>query len=784
MARYALVIGIAKYNSPSLHDLSKTATDAEAIAQMLERHGNYRVTLINQEVTAWQLAHQLEQFLLEQASHNEALIYFTGHGIKGITGADYLEQSKVYLAASDCKVIKANSQWTIREGGVSLSSLNKLIQKSILGNLIVILDACHSGEFVEKDLNNAFNSFNSRKDYFLITACRRAEKALAKKSDNHSVFSGALLAGLKIEQAWENGQITAGRLFDFIYFQLKNSPQEPIYLGGGRSIALVTYQQPQKTEVLIDETCPYQGLRYFTEEQAKFFFGRKKIVETLKQKLEQSAFVPLIGASGSGKSSIVRAGLIPWLKEEGWQILDVILPGDEPLNELKRVFTQLVPRTEVNKISSLIETSGLSSAIKYISGSGRLLLIVDQFEEVFSFCSNDEDRSKFIQLLTEISEITDSRLAIVTTMRADFLENCLQYSSLHKLIQNQAVFVSPLLDQDLKDAIVEPTKLQGYSFGEGLLEIILRDINSERGCLPLLEFTLTEIWKLATKENYRLTVAQYQKIDGLQGALNRQAEKIYQEIGKNFDHEGEKWIKLVFLKLVRTGEDVKDTRQRRLKIKLLSLARDEESRKILNIILDKLVYERLLTANKQGWIDLSHEALMEAWEKFAEWRQLERELRRIVDRVEDAYKEWQKDSSDKNLMMGGLIEQVQEQWIKIQSWLDHDTLIYCQNSFNKTTLEIGMNWQRVAHKLREYNRKLLRKVFKLENELALIENLELKKNNNQNESLAKKSNEITEKVNLSRQSSNLEEDNDLLKKKIIELEQKIEVLKNNKLDKS
>jgi sigma-B regulation protein RsbU (phosphoserine phosphatase) len=426
MARYALVIGIAKYNSPSLHDLSKTATDAEAIAQILERHGNYRVILINQEVTGLQLAHQLEQFLLEQASHNEALIYFTGHGIKGITGADYLEQSKVYLAASDCKVIKANSQWTIREGGVSLSSLNKLIQKSILGNLIVILDACHSGEFVEKDLNNAFNSFNSRKDYFLITACRRAEKALAKKSDNHSVFSGALLAGLKIEQAWENGQITAGRLFDFIYFQLKNSPQEPIYLGGGRSIALVTYQQPQKTEVLIDETCPYQGLRYFTEEQAKFFFGRKKIVETLKQKLEQLAFVPVIGASGSGKSSIVRSGLIPWLKDEGWQILDVILPGDEPLSELKRVFTQLVPRTEVNKISSLIETSGLFSVIEYISGSDRLLLVIDQFEEVFSFCSNYEDRARFIQLLAEVSEILNSRLAIVITMRVDFLENCLQ----------------------------------------------------------------------------------------------------------------------------------------------------------------------------------------------------------------------------------------------------------------------------------------------------------------------------------------------------------------------
>ena len=243
MARYALVIGIAKYNSPLLSNLSKTVTDAEAVAEIFRQYGNCeQVTLLKGEVTAAQLGQGLKTLLLEQAVNNEALIYITGHGITGVTGADILEKPQGYLAASDCNLSKSGDFWLVRGGGISLSSLNELIKKSNLSNLVIILDTCHSGEFLEQDLvRSSFTTFDSKTDYCLITSCRSFEQSWAKKSEQHSVFTGALIAALSSKNAKKNGQVTVDGAFDFIASELKQSRQEPIRMGKGRSINLVSY---------------------------------------------------------------------------------------------------------------------------------------------------------------------------------------------------------------------------------------------------------------------------------------------------------------------------------------------------------------------------------------------------------------------------------------------------------------------------------------------------------------------------------------------------------------
>jgi uncharacterized protein YjiK len=368
MARYALVAGIAKYSNSSLPDLSKTATDAAAVAEVLKQHGSYRVTLLNGEVKAKQLADALKTLLREQAVKNEALIYFTGHGIRGVTGVDILEQPQGFLAASDCNVTKAGEQWIVRDGVISLNNLNQLIQQSDLSNLVVIFDSCHSGEFLERGLvENALTVFRSQQDYYLITACRRFEQSWAKKSEQHSVFTGAFLAGLSQERAGDNGQVTVDRLFDYIANELRDSRQEPIRMGVGRSLTLVQYQ-PKKTEIVVDETCPYQGLEAFGKEQARFFFGREKVVQLLMEKLGQANFVPIIGASGSGKSSVVRAGLIPQLEKNGWRVLEPILPGVEPLGELKRTLTQLFGLRTDTKLAKDIRQRQRKSKLLAIAG--------------------------------------------------------------------------------------------------------------------------------------------------------------------------------------------------------------------------------------------------------------------------------------------------------------------------------------------------------------------------------------------------------------------------------
>ncbi len=667
MARYALVAGIAKYSNPLLPPLSKTATDAAAVAEVLKQHGSFRVTLLNGEVTAKQLADALKTLLLEQAVKNEALIYFTGHGITGVTGVDSLEQPQGYLAASDCNVTKAGEQWMVRGGGISLNGLNQLIKQSDLSNLAVIFDSCHSGEFLERGLvENALTVFRSRQDYYLITACRRFEQAWAKKSERHSVFTGALLAGLAPERAGDNGQITVDRLFDFIASELSHSRQEPIRMGVGRSLTLVQYP-PKKTAVVVDETCPYQGLQAFGKEQARFFFGREKVIQLLMEKLGQANFVPIIGASGSGKSSVVRAGLIPQLEKNGWRVLEPILPGDEPLAELKAVLIKLFGRTEGREVYSRIKMEGLRPVFERLSDSERLLMVVDQFEEVFTLCPKEEEKRQFIELLTQVAEIPNSRLAIVTTMRADFLEPCLSYESLTTLIQNEAVYMPPLLGAELEEAIATPANLQGYSFGTGLLGAILQDVGQEKECLPLLQFALTELWEKRDREKHQLTVEQYRAMGGVPGALNDHADKIY--TFKDFLEESpqqerspqeQEWIQRIFLKLVRTGEGIKDTRQRQPKAKLLTISGSS----VTSHVLEDLIQGRLLVTGQEGdLVNLAHEALMEGWERFDEWRKENRELRRLIDRVEDALEEWQQKSQDDSyLMSGGLLSEVQKYW--------------------------------------------------------------------------------------------------------------------------
>lgn len=683
MARYALVAGIAKYSNPLLPPLSKTATDAAAVAEVLKQHGNYRVTLLHGEVTAKQLADALRTLLLEQAVKNEVLIYFTGHGITGVTGVDSLEQPQGYLAASDCNVTKAGEQCIVRGGGISLNGLNQLIRQSDLSNLVVIFDSCHSGEFLERGLvENALTVFKSRQDYYLITACRRFEQAWAKKSEQHSVFTGALLAGLSLERAGDNGQVTVDRLFDFIASELSNSRQEPIRMGVGRSITLVEYP-PRKTTVVVDETCPYQGLEAFGKEQARFFFGREKVIQLLVEKLGQANFVPIIGASGSGKSSVVRAGLIPLLEKNGWRVLEPILPGDEPLAELKTVLIELFGRTEGREVYSLIKTDGLRPVIKRLSASERLLLLIDQFEEVFTVCPKEEERRQFIELLTQVVEIPDSRLAIVTTMRADFLEPCLSYDLLTRLIQNEAVYMPPLVGAQLEEAIATPANLQGYSFGTGLLGAILQDVGQEKECLPLLQFALTELWEKRDREKHLLTVEQYRVLEGVKGALNRHAEKIYTY--KDFLQESpqqvrslqeQEWIKRIFLRLVRTGEGIKDTRQRQPRAKLLAITNNKSAdEEAIAKVLDELIQCRLLVTGQEkqqeeAWVDLAHETLMEGWQQFDQWRQENRQLRRLSDRVEDALKEWQEKSQDDSyLLSGGLLSEVQNHWSVLESSL-------------------------------------------------------------------------------------------------------------------
>ncbi|NET33263.1 MAG: diguanylate cyclase [Cyanothece sp. SIO1E1] len=744
MPRYALVIGIAAYDH--FRNLPKAATDAGAIARIFSQHGNYQIEPLpkrlieaddhweiapDKKLTSKTLGQTLRTFLLDRTPYQEALIYFAGHGFEALS---FTGESEGYLATSD--------SYNDGRNAIRFDDLNKLISKSNLSSLVVILDCCHAGSFLERSLlESTLTTFKEKQDYYLITACRSFEQA--REGAEHGIFTASVLKGLQIENANEAGQISGDRLFDFIARDLMQSGQEPIRMGVGRSLTLVSYPKAHPIQHPINETCPYQGLRFFDESTQDFFFGRKQVVETLKQKLEQISFVPVIGTSGSGKSSVVRAGLIPWLKvERGWQILGPILPSIDPLTRLKQVFSPLFEQDpgELEQVYTWIDHAedALEAIISRIPGSERFLLVIDQFEEVFTLCpkGKEQERDRFIQFLTHAAAIRPSRLAVVITMRADFVEACLKYESLTQLIQRQAVDMPPLTESVLTDIIVKPAELQGYGLEQGLLEVILDDVREEPECLPLLEFTLTELWQPATEQEHRLTLTQYRDLGRLTEALNQRANEIYEEIGRKFKEQGQVWLKRIFLSLVRMGE-MKDTRQRQRKADLLAIAGDKpEEQRAITQILYQLIKERLLVtggqdvvAEEQGhrgaedqtclsphssipsfllqaeaaWVDLSHEALMDGWRQFSKWRAEGRDLRRLIDRIQDIQREWMshaEDEQDNYLMMGGLLAEVRDNWEALEPELNAITKEFYRHSYTYDQERIA-ELQRALQSLQE-----------------------------------------------------------------------------------
>ncbi|MCC5651923.1 caspase family protein [Nostoc sp. XA013] len=685
MPRYALVIGIAKYDN--FTNLPKAVNDAEKIAQLLREHGRFDVQpipgkLIESE-NRWQvtpdkkligkeLGQTLRTFLLEKAKGSEALIYFAGHGFEAL---NLIGEPEGFLATSDCHKVDG-------QNAIAFDHFNTLIAKSQLSSLVVLLDCCYGGSFLERSfIRSGFSVFNSKQDYSLITASRAFERA--REDSEGGIFTKAILKGLAQDKAEKvTGEINVNDLMSFISRELKGSGQEAIYMGGGRSIPLVWYppQNLVATEV-VSEECPYRGLEAFDKVHAKFFFGRQQVVNKIQQKLDQATFVPIIGASGSGKSSVVRAGLIPVLEKNNWRVLEIILPGIEPLVELKRAFTKWFGRTEIREISALLDVDNLSAVISRLPDTERFLLVVDQFEEVFTLCSKEEERSRFIELITQCSE---SRLVIVTTIRADFLELCLSYKGLTQLIQEQAVYMPPLLGAELEEAIASPANLQGYQLQRGLLGAIQQEVvGQERGCLPLLQFALTELWEQRDQETHQLTVAKFNNLGGVIGALNRHAEKLYESFTEQQDQD---WVKRIFLNLVRTGTQEKDTRQRLLKTKLLNIASENQSdQQAISDVLEKLIQGRLIVleieATGEVWADLAHEALIEGWERFAQWRRQDRDLRRLSDRLADALREWEnKKENEKYLIQGGLLAEVRENWDKLQLSLSSPTKKFYQRS--------------------------------------------------------------------------------------------------------
>jgi hypothetical protein len=316
-----------------------------------------------------------------------------------------------------------------------------------------------------------------------------------------------------------------------------------------------------------DDTCPYQGLEVFDEEHADFFFGRERDVQRLVEKLKATRFLAVLGASGSGKSSLVRAGLIPALRDgalpqsEGWAIC-VFKPGSRPLTSLTAKLLHLSSgkesmQTTLDQMGKDERTLHLAVALALAyKPAGRIVWVIDQFEEVFTLCSGEKERASFLGNLLYASSIPDGQATVLLTMRADFLPKCAAWPDLAARIASQQFLVSPMDADMLRQAIEEPARCVSLGFDPGLVDTILGDVASEPGGLPLLEHALLELWK--RRCDHTLTLDGYRESGGVKGAIAKTAEETF----RSFSLDEQSIVRRIMLRLTQLGEGTEDTRRR------------------------------------------------------------------------------------------------------------------------------------------------------------------------------------------------------------------------------
>ncbi len=404
---------------------------------------------------------------------------------------------------------------------------------------------------------------------------------------------------------------------------------------------------------------PYKGLRPFGEQDSPDFFGREALVSRLVERLGQVAragrFLAVVGPSGSGKSSAVRAGLVPALRagalpgSDRWPIA-VMLPGARPFRELAAALRSVGAYAPAGLDDRLERDGDVTGAVaRIVSDDARILLVIDQFEELFSLVEDEAERSRFEASLVEALSARGSRLLIVATLRADYLDRPLRTPGLGELVRAGTELVTPLVRDELERAIVRPAASVGVQLEPGLATEVIADIARQPGELPLLQYALTELFERS--DGHRLTREGYAAIGGVLGALARRADDVYAAL----DAEGREIARQAFLRLVVPGESGEPTARRIPRSELRALSEDERR---VDEAVDDFGRRRLLSFDRdavsgQPTVQVAHEALLTRWPRLVGWIEEAREDLWTRRRLADAASDWIHAGRDPGFLLSG-----------------------------------------------------------------------------------------------------------------------------------
>ncbi|MBB4683818.1 nSTAND1 domain-containing NTPase [Amycolatopsis jiangsuensis] len=412
------------------------------------------------------------------------------------------------------------------------------------------------------------------------------------------------------------------------------------------------------------ERSPYPGLLSFSAGNAQYFFGRQRLTTTLVDRLGDPSGggpIAVIGASGSGKSSLLRAGLASAIDgmdlatPRRWSWL-LITPGSKPVEALASALAQATGRPQTEILGYLQDRPAELAALP--ATGDRPVVMVDQFEELFTLCEKESERRAFVRALSAVStpaeDVPVPPVSVVLAVRADFYGHCAQHPELVGSLE-RALVVGPMTGESLREAIEAPAELAGLELEPGLADLVLRDLSAEEdagGALPLLAHALLAIWQ--DRDGTRLTLRAYAEVGGVHQAIATTADTTY----ARFDPFGREMVRRMLLRMVYVGEGVEPTRRRVDRVGLIEGSGDPAT---AAAVLDALARARLVVLDEDT-AEISHEALLRSWPRLRQWIADDSEGLRLHQQLTQDAAAWQREGKDESALYRGTRLAIAKEW--------------------------------------------------------------------------------------------------------------------------
>ncbi len=585
---------------------------------------------------------------------------------------------------------KAGEAWLVFRDGAYISRewLRKVVHQSRVTQQIIILDFPNSHRIKEwlEDLRLEYDRGQC------IIAYERSKESQIESNLNLrewlQQFTRTLISTLQKSDP-ETGLSVAAWISQ-LQIELAGSDLIPqIWLSGTRGVIEVLPEKSKTRKHLDGSTildinvCPYMGLQAFTEENAQYFYGRDALVQRLVNHINHETALAIIGASGSGKSSVVQAGLFSQLSQgkqipqsDRW-LLKCFCPGSNPLLSLAQCLSNEAGQKGTTKLRLPIEellSQGVEGFVQWLRSRPEpmVVLVVDQFEELFTLASRKE-RKHFVHLLLKTLDYAGDRFKLIVILRADFISFCLEIPELSQIIQQYSVLVPPYLtESEYREAIVKPATQVGLKVEPGLEEILLRELSGGTGDLPLLQFVLQKLWE--NREGGFLTLGAYRQLGGIKGALEQQAQELYDSL----DPQTQEAVRWIFLNLTKIGDGTEDTRRRITKSDLIVpkypanlIEKALEKLTSAKLIVTKLPrgivtgisrgdrqspdYTKLLrkAMQQEPTVEVVHEILIRHWSTLRWWIEEDRSRLQLQRQIEQAAILWQNKNQHPDFLLRG-----------------------------------------------------------------------------------------------------------------------------------